>query len=98
VRCGGLRNSYKPGLVQEAVLDPRYIGLQDELSFVSSFSGCCIPLIPLSGTRRDSGWILGKKFSETVVRQWHRLHREVVDSPSLEVFRKHADVALRHMV
>jgi len=29
------------------------------------------------------------------VLQWHRLHREVVQSPSLEVFQSRVDVALR---
>jgi len=32
------------------------------------------------------------------VRQWHRLPREVVESPSLELFKKHVDVALRDVV
>ena len=27
--------------------------------------------------------------------QWHRLHREVVESPALEVFQSRVDVALR---
>ena len=35
--------------------------------------------------------------SEGAVRQWHRLPREAVESPSLEVFRSRVDVALRAM-
>ena len=37
-------------------------------------------------------------FSERAVLQWHRLHREVVESPSLEVFQSRVDVALRDVV
>ena len=36
--------------------------------------------------------------SERVVRHGHRLPREVVASPSLEVFKKHVDMALRNVV
>jgi len=36
--------------------------------------------------------------SERAVRQWHRLPMEVVQSPSLEVFKSRVDVALRDVV
>jgi len=37
-------------------------------------------------------------FPERVIRHWDRLPREVVESPSPEVFKTHVDAALRGMV
>ena len=37
-------------------------------------------------------------FLERVVRQWHRLPWEVVESPTMEVFKNRAGVALRDVV
>ncbi|KFQ04679.1 hypothetical protein N329_03458, partial [Haliaeetus albicilla] len=37
-------------------------------------------------------------FTKSIVRHWNRLPREVVEPPSLEVFKKHVDKALQDMV
>ncbi|KFQ31199.1 hypothetical protein N332_11586, partial [Mesitornis unicolor] len=39
-----------------------------------------------------------KFFTMRVIRHWHRLPREVVDAPSLEVFKARLDGALSNLV
>jgi len=36
-------------------------------------------------------------FTESVLKHWNRLHREVVESPSLEVFKRQIYAELRDM-
>ena len=42
--------------------------------------------------------IRGKFFTRRVVRCWNGLHREVVDAPSLEVFKTRLDEALGSLI
>ena len=42
--------------------------------------------------------VRGKFFTRRVLRCWNRLLREVVDAPSLEVFKARLDEALGNLV
>ena len=52
----------------------------------------------LSLCQEGSGCILGKIYSQKVVMHWNRLPTDVVESPSLKVYKKHGDMAVRDMV
>lgn len=52
----------------------------------------------LSCARGVLDWLSGKNFSsESFVKHWNRLHREILESPPLERYKRHIDQTLRDM-
>ena len=66
------------------------------------FTGACSDRTRGNGFKLKKGRfrldIRKKIFTVRVVRHWHRLSREAVDAPSLEVFQARLDGALSKLV
>jgi len=63
--------------------------------------GCCDRTRGIGFKLKEGGFRLDirkKCFTMRVVKHWHRLPREVVDAPSLEIFKARLDGALSNLI
>ena len=66
-----------------------------------------MPVVPSARTRGNGHKLKHRRvclsigntfFTVRVTEHWHRLPKEVVESPSLEVFKSHLDTVLRNQL
>jgi len=86
----------------------RLISLYDHLKGGCSKVGVSLFSQVTSDRMRANGlkWCQGRSrfdvwknfFNESIIKCWKRLSREVVESPSLKVFKRHVDLVLRDIV